>query len=475
MKLWKIIAYFSLFFIILYRISISFSYKYELCNGENNNIWSIANETTNHYKLYTDPEKLPIVIYPYTPLSEYPIILISKLFDSSSKDFIHNITITGRLYQLFTSLLLIFLIFKICRNQLGIDKLTSLFTCILILGLQLPTSMSIRPDATFYCFIVLSIYLTLNYLKTQTILNLLLISISYTLTFYTKQDGLFLVIPILLIFILYKIKKTHLLLFALLSLLNFAIIYSLLNNSYGHNFIKNTITGIQNVSSVSQLLYIFFRFSDYYLFHLIAFITISAIYLKKEKKEKIITSIYIFTSFYLLLAFILISKHGSWINYFYPFIVLSSIIITYYFNKLKINIFIMYMIILLIFNIKIFYNYTSPAVLQKNNKEIYNKKYNELTRIREKYNIRKNDFVLIADILQRTMLFKNSIMINTEYFSFTKFRYSDFRTLQSKNIKYIIFKNGENQIIEYLILFFNLDLDNYKLNKFQEYTIYKLK
>ena len=95
----KIIIYCWLVALLIYRLVISFSYKSELTNGESNNIWKAIN-VANGNTIYNNPEQLPLDVFQYTPISEYPIILFAKVLNPNSINYVHWITVLGRLYQL---------------------------------------------------------------------------------------------------------------------------------------------------------------------------------------------------------------------------------------------------------------------------------------------------------------------------------------------------------------------------------------
>ena len=462
------IALFSI--LLIYRIIICFSFKHELCNGENNNIWTILNVASNNHKLYTDPEKLPVVIYPYTPISEYPIICISKLFNENSPLYIYKVSVVGRLYQLIMSLLTCVILFKTCKKTLEIDTFQSLFISFIVFALQLPTSMNIRPDATYFFFMVSTIYLLLQYLRDYSNKKLYLVSFIYVTTFFTKQDGLFLIFPILFILIFQLKKWKDTILLSLYTVLNLAMYGVLFYYLYGFNFIKNAFLGIQNTSTLNQLISVFYRFTDFYLINLILGLVVAiVVYFNKDKRLHLIS---IFCFYYLILALLLSSKLGSWINYYYPFLIFSTILIISYFSK---NLHVIYMIFILyasIFNSKIIYHYTSPFI--KVNKEYinYKKTYNDYQKINAKLKMKKNDYALIPNILLRTFSYRNSIMINTEYYSFTKFKYRNLIRFQKEKIKHIIFKKEEELATNYLISFFKINLINYRKTDIDKYTIY---
>ena len=82
--------------LIVYRLLICFNYTTELCVGETNNIWSAMN-VAHGKQMYTHPEVSPFEIFQYTPVSQFPIILGSKLFNSNSINYSYSVLVFGTL------------------------------------------------------------------------------------------------------------------------------------------------------------------------------------------------------------------------------------------------------------------------------------------------------------------------------------------------------------------------------------------
>ena len=200
----KIIIYCWLVALLIYRLVISFSYKSELTNGESNNIWKAIN-VANGNAIYNNPEQLPLDVFQYTPISEYPIILFTKVLNPNSINYVHWITVLGRLYQLTCNILLAYVIYKIAKNMLTLNKIDSSIVMLTSISLLTTTAFTIRPDATALLCLFTTIYIygkhIINGCNNKTIL---LIATSIILNFYCKQDGIFIAVPIGLHLILHK-------------------------------------------------------------------------------------------------------------------------------------------------------------------------------------------------------------------------------------------------------------------------------
>jgi hypothetical protein len=151
---------------IIYRLLICFNYQPELCNGESNNVWKSLS-VANGEGLYNDPEKLPLEVFQYTPLFEFPVIFIAKILDKSSPDYLANVTMLGRLFVLVLNLLLTFIISKICFQFLSIDKIKSYACGLTSLLLLTHPIYAIRPDSTLLVFVFLTLLFYLQRIKKE--------------------------------------------------------------------------------------------------------------------------------------------------------------------------------------------------------------------------------------------------------------------------------------------------------------------
>jgi hypothetical protein len=116
-----------------------------LVNGETNNVWNAIN-VANGKRIYSNPEQLPLEVFQYTPLSQLPIIFLSKFFDSKSIYYVHNIFTFGRLFVLIFNLIGFYFIFKITKLLTNNNFISSASA---ILGFCMLTHLAfaIRPDS----------------------------------------------------------------------------------------------------------------------------------------------------------------------------------------------------------------------------------------------------------------------------------------------------------------------------------------
>ena len=464
--------------ILSYRISICFSYLPELSNGESNNIWKAIN-VAHGKPMYTDPEKLPLEVFQYTPISQFPIIVIAKILDKNSPDYVYLVTALGRLYELIANIFLVILIYYISKKWFDTSITTRLLISLVSFSLLTNPAFTVRPDATLLLFLVATLWSFFNMEESNKFSWIILTASLITICFFTKQDGILIAGPLAIrLVILKKWKKL-----VLLSTISIGILFASIVISpliFGPDFYTCIFKGLKNTSSLKQIIVVFDRAYGFYAFHFVFGILSSIYYIIKYPKEKI-SLFSILSIFYLFVAIATSSKSGSWVNYYTPYIVFSTIPIFTFFSKLiysslKINpLFSFYIAVSfsVFFLFKQVYVYTSPFLTHSNGKDRYYKEFNEIIKLKTKLKISKNDFVLTANQLDRNFLANNSIMVNTEYYSYASYKYESFKKQKNKKIDYIIYKIKDKPSIDYLLQFFNVSTENYSEFKINNFHILK--
>jgi hypothetical protein len=461
---------------IIYRLLICFNYQPELCNGESNNVWKSLS-VANGEGLYNDPEKLPLEVFQYTPLFEFPVIFIAKILDKSSPDYLANVTMLGRLFVLVLNLLLTFIISKICFQFLSIDKIKSYACGLTSLLLLTHPIYAIRPDSTLLVFVFLTLLFYLQRIKKEnyifSISTYVIISLLFFLCFFSKQDGIFISIVIGIDLVL-KRQIKQLFILSLTSLIILAILLGFGQLFYGEFFLKSIILGLNNTSSLSQLITVFEKAWSYYGIVLFLGITLSVYLLIQKTSLKIIP---IATIFYFILAIFTSSKSGSWINYYTPTILLSTIVFFQFINQTKYDLKFVkvlgfgFAISVFLFFLRIFYNYTYPLVKQK--KDEYYTTFQEIQTIKKKLNIKPETNILILNYLERNFLYENCIMMNTEYYGYSKYTYTQFKNDPHKPINFILYHHGDEKYIDYLSTLFNVNIKHYTHFRIDSFEVLK--
>ena len=474
----KVIFALWLTILLIYRITICFSYLPELSNGESNNIWKAIN-VANGKPIYTNPEELPLEVFQYTPISQLPIIGIAKLLNKESVDYVYLVTVYGRLYELCANILLLILIYQLSVKWLQNTKTTSATTSLVIFSLLTNPAFTVRPDATLLLFLGLSIWAYIKMEDSNQFGWIFITSSLIIVSFFTKQDGLLIAGPMGIR--LLSLKKWRL--FFTLSTITLALLMLSIYFSpiiFGDNFYKCVFEGLKNTSSIKQIISVFDRAYGFYMVHIIFGLIFAFNILIKNHKDRI-ALFSILSIYYFFVALATSSKSGSWVNYYTPFIIYSSIVILYFSSKFIVNKeisnrtlnLLIAILIAVFFIFKQIYVYTSPFLKENNGKKEYYTHYKTIQKIKNQLAICAKDNIIIANQFDRNFLADNSIMINTEYYSYASYKYESFKSKKKKKINYIIYKQKEKPLIDYLTYFFNIDKENFKQIKTEDYIILK--
>jgi hypothetical protein len=392
-------------------------------------------------------------------------------------DYVYLVTAYGRLYELFANILLVILIYHISIKYLGNSKHTSITSALLILSLFTNPAFTVRPDATLLLLLGLSIWSYLKMEQSNQIKWTFITSFFIITSFYTKQDGILIAGPMAIRLISLKKWKQ----FFSLSLISVGLLIGSVAISpyvFGEHFFTCVFKGLKNTSSIQQIIGVFDRAYGFYMIHFVLGL-ISSVYLLYKNRKDTIALFAIASIFYFFVAVATSSKSGSWVNYYTPYIIFSSIIIIYFlaqlnFNKRKLNPFLIISVSILIavfFILKQIYVYTSPFLNHsKGKKEYYNALHN-VKILKTKINIKKEDKILILNQLSRNFLAQNSIMINTEYYNYASYSYNSFKNKKKKKINYIVYKENEKPTVDYLIQFFRVSTENYDTIKINEFVV----
>lgn len=470
------LIYFGFIALIFYRILISFSFDFELINGESNNVWSVLNSHDSLVGLYPDPEKLPFVLYTYTPISQYPLIILRNLVDVDSLYGVYIITAIGRFLQIIYLILFCYYIYRISNIFFHLEKNNSLLLSLLVFSVQLPTSMVVRPDALLYLFNLLSIYHLIVYIDSKVQKNLYYSSLFLVLAFFSKQDGIFLFFPTCLLLFYFERFSTTLK-YCIFTLLLIFLFLSIFYTLHGEFFLKNIFFGVKNKYDFSQSISVIKRYSNFFILNLILGLALSILYIIKNKNV-IIKIISFYTLFYFCLAFILSLKMGAWINYYSQFTTLSIILSVYFLSSIikKMNILlVLSFLYALVLNYNFLYHYTLPWIKNlQTKKTTYIKLHEDYIQINKKFHVSKHDNVIANQPLLRNFFYKNSILINTEFYQFiSTFNYEPFRKEKDKDISLIITPIDDTLVYHKQFNFFNIDRKNYQGEIFRNYFIYK--
>ena len=461
----KTILLIILFFVLLYRLLICFNYKIELVNGETNNVWNAIN-VANGKRIYSNPEQLPLEVFQYTPLSQLPIILMSKFFDDKSVFFIHNVFTFGRIFVLIFNVIGYYFLYKTSRI-LTINKFISYASAILGFSILTHITFAIRPDALLLCALFFNVFC---FIKGYFENNFKLIYLScFLIAFSTliKQDAFIVMAPLMFFLMLLRKWKVFLI-SGITFIFSLIIIYGVSYFIFGQYFLYSILKGLQNPIQISNMIYVFDRANSFFGLHFIFGIAVIMYNLIYRNKIHSILIISLLTLFYLILGVLSTLKVGSGFSYYTPYISFSSILIIEFlysfFNndRKKIKITFLIGVSACLFITRQIYIYTSPFIRFDKSKNEYLTKINEANLIKDLLKLRASDHIVVVDQYHKLQLSQNSVLINQEYYGVSKFDYSNFKAQINKRIKYFIYDPKQSSTIENLNSTFKLNIDKYK-------------
>jgi hypothetical protein len=468
------LALFAFFAILLvYRLCIAFSFKHELVNGESNNIWNAMN-VAHGKPIYTNPEALPLEVFQYTPLSQIPIISYAYLLDDTSPYYLYWITVLGRLTALAANCITAWLIYRLLKEVFQIPSNLAFAGGIMVLASFTHAAFAVRPDALT---LLVTTWISIGFFRaihSDKQRNLIAFSFLTAFAVLFKQDAFFLLVPIG-IFLLSEKKWNQVVYISVSFLLGLFVFLGFGQFLFGPYFLYSISKGIQNPGTFAQSMIVFDKVFSLFGFHLCIALSILLHSLLTEKIHNVKKLLHYFVIFLLMLGFWSSFKSGSWINYYTPAILWSSALIIIYFVKLNNEKVLIPLIIIVcsVFICRQAYFYTLPYVGPFKTKETYIEKQQVASEIERKLKLQPKTKVLVVDPMVRNFLFKNSIMVNMEFYGVSTFNYDAIRKDQKQAIRFLVYENNEVGIIDMLDDKFRFEKQKFKLiNKIGTIGIY---
>jgi hypothetical protein len=454
-------------FVLSYRCMIAFSYAPELVNGESNNIWN-AIKVNRDLPIYSDPEALPLEIFQYTPLSQLPIIIAAGAFDASDSNYVHNITVVGRLVSLVLNMLTLLMLFLACRLLVTTDRWVIAMGCMLGFMSFTHSSFAIRPDATAFFLMMTAFYLFAKYTASEKTWYLFLSASVLALAFMAKQDAMVIVAPLSLTLLLQR-KWKQLVLFDFVFISMLAAMVLLGHALLGPFFLTSVVNGVRNPSALQQMLAVLLRFIDLYPFHFLAANTAIAVVIWHHRSRPELLLLALTTLFFEVFAMMTSAKIGSWVNYYTPFLLFSSVLViimlTDYVKQSRSlarhRSLLLVMLVAGIFIFRQTYAFTAPFLKYGTAKAHYADQWKDLQQLRNELHLMPDDRIMVVDPLTRIMLAHHTIIPNIEYYGISPFDYSQFRKGAADKVDHILFAPSDKASIRNLMQFFHIDASQF--------------
>lgn len=450
----------SIILMLVIRIMFVFSTTLGLQNGEEDNLWNILN-VANGRSLYLSPTAAPYEIFLYAPLSQLIQVFLVKLFCIKN---IYYLSVFLRFFSLVINLLTSFFIYAYIKNLIN-DKFRSLMLALVSLVSIIHLNWTIRVDSLSILISVYSIIYLLKHYENINVFKCLFVGFLMTLSVYTKQDGiqLIIIVPIALIFT-NKIKQGILIL--LFSLTFSLLIYFLLFLVYDQNFYNSVVGGLKNPYSIINAVNVLNRYFQLYTIYPFCILLIIVWGIFKRENDKIYFLSLILLGIFMF-AILSSFKLGSWVNYFSLFNLVGILIVGEFLKFKKVNLYFELISLIFIFQFmsNIVFNYLWNE-FKFDKRLIYDKRdiSLEIEKIVPKnYLIYTNDDILELYFYKRT-IFPNQVFYN----SMSTFKYRVKDDLKSKLV--VLTSHKENDFVINNILKHN----NSKLKKIAQVKDYEL-
>lgn len=459
---------------------ICFNYTPEICVGETNNIWN-ALQVANMKPMYSNPEDTPFQIFQYTPLSQVPIIIASKLFDAESLNYAYKVMVVGRLSSLILNIMTFYFLFLLLKNCLNVSRILSLTAAICGFGLLTHLSFSIRPDAMSLFFSVYSVYLFSKAYLLEKINYYILCGFTFALSFFVKQDS-FLILSALGLCLLLNKSWKNLLFLSLSFTVSIVLLLFIHVIIFGEYFFTSIFGGLSMGHTIEQAQVVFERFLQFYslIFYLVIIFGYLIVRKFTQKKEGHFLLILTVVSF--LIAMATSFKLGSGISYYIQFVTYSILLIFYVIHQINngdrkfviekaLNYLTMVIVSLFIFQ-QVFH-YTSTFLKYGESKTKYLTIATDFSVFKRK--VEEKKYVIFSfDKYIKLIFFKNIIFPNTEYYHVSDFSFNGYRKLErNRRISHII-KNCDLDDSQFTTLnYYHISFKDFKeIEKVSNYLIY---
>jgi hypothetical protein len=476
---WVLYAFIAV--VVCYRLAIVFSYKHELVNGESNNLWNAIN-VAHEKPVYSNPEALPLEVFQYTPLSQFPVIALAKLLNDQSPKYLYWLTVGGRLFALLLNLLMCWFAYRISTRVYEVKQFWGLLAASWIFVSLTHPNFAIRPDAMLALALFGLFYLFSSALKNLNKRRMLLASAGVGLAILIKQDAFLMMAPFGLILLWNRAWK-NLFWCCLVFVFSIGVALMLGHFIFGEFFLYSISKGLQNEASLGQAISVFDKANSLFGFHFTLGVVVAFLLLlfKKSTPEDRLLAFAVIS--YVIFGFSTSFKLGAWVNYYTMFLCLTPLIVILFIKRSDnfsfswIN---SALILLVVINGGIFvfrqsYFYTLPWLRDQQAKKEYYQKYADALAFTRVTHIQPGQYVLTGDQLYRNFLATYSVMPNTEFYSVSQFNYESIRSDEKKSIAYLFHVHNGASVEDFLIHFFRLRKNVYSVfRETPRFTILKI-
>lgn len=467
--------------LLVFRITLLFSYDAHIYGIENNFVYSIQ-RLMQGFGLYTDPEQLPYAINMYSPFYFSIAAFIGNIFQLNPDEPIQIFRLS-RSVSLICDIITCLILFRILRRRYNITIETSFLTISIFAAILCFWGFTFsRSDSMVLTFYGVFIYfLTSNKIdEKKTLLITALISVA---CIFSKQNAI--IVPLLAIsWFWIQNKKTAIFYYLLFFLVTFSAMILLYRYGLNYTYLfDNTVKAIQNRISLPWFYdYIFKRTMNslWILPFYIALLISLKEWSKRNNNNERALSIIFFLQLFFSLLFSL--KIGSSIGYFTESLFLAFIIIVRYvftnFDlELRKNIFSFLLPLILLFTIHTIaqgYLFFIQNRIEKRNSYIKQKEIKEYLQpqLGNQYlfNLANPYTSFFKNIFSKNMAAPNFDIIDLATYQDGTFNYSNLeKDFMNGNIRFLIASEDEP-----VTSIWNITLHHYKKDTvINGFAIYK--
>ncbi len=318
--------------VLVLRVILSFSYVPETGGVSVNVMFGIMRMLDNH-SLYTNPERPPFPIIQYMPLHYYVVAGIAQLLRIDQD--LHLVMVLNRLLCLVFDLLLFIPVQRILWHIFMIKNRKICWAVCFSIFLILPNTNYGRIDNLYLLSFGFAIYYFLGFLslfKNKYGAEIVFAAIFGSLSFFTKQSGMFLLVSMFLFLLIYVRDKRAILIFSSVTAITCLLLFAILIGSNYQNWFLNAVRGLENGINLSWFQEVFIeKFFRKMYFFVAGGLALALISCSRDRdiRERFLG----FTALIIFLFALLSSlKWGSSINYFTEFLALTFILSAVYFK-----------------------------------------------------------------------------------------------------------------------------------------------
>lgn len=315
--------------IFILRIVLAQSSQTDLGGVEQNVIYSIQ-KILYDGKIYTDPTFAPFAITQYTPIYHYLCALLGKVFSLDPGIDIYKIYLIGRYLNVFFNILLAIVVFQVCARNLKISKELSVITSLASFICVFRQECTVRPDSLMDLLLIVTVWAIILFQNKKNVYFLIVAAILSIVVIFVKQSGVQMPVIILGFLVFSKDWKSLAIAFITISI-SILVCVTVVFLQFGPIFFTNVIGGVANgVDPEWFFLYVFgLGFKIKIMIPALAVLWITFHHWNLFKSDQT-TRLLSFTACSMFaFASLTVLKSGSNVSYYYPFFVVSIILISW--------------------------------------------------------------------------------------------------------------------------------------------------